>query len=86
MVQVFVNIGNHEEELPTFHTTLGHYELVLGIPWMQDYDVKLDFTGNSLEFTANECHTTCMKATTMVYSELPKYPQRPNPNLHNISH
>ena len=32
MVKVFVKIGNHEEELPAFITTLGHYKLVLGIP------------------------------------------------------
>ena len=32
MVKVFVKIGNHEEELPAFITTLGHYKLGLGIP------------------------------------------------------
>ena len=74
MVKVFVKIGNHEEELPAFTTTLGHYKLVLGIPWMRDHDVKLDFAENSLEFTTNKCHTTCMKAPTKLYSELPKYP------------
>ena len=60
MVKVFVKIGNHEEELPAFITTLGHYKLVLGILWMRDHDVKLDFAENSLEFTADKCHTTCM--------------------------
>ena len=64
MLTVFVKIGNHEEELPAFLTTLGHYILVLGIPWMRDHDVKLDFAKNSLEFTANKCYTTCMKAPT----------------------
>ena len=77
MVKVFVKIRNHEEELPAFLTTLGHYKLVLSIPWMRDHDVKLDFAGNSLEFTADKCHTTCMKAPTKVYSELPKHPDNP---------
>ena len=77
MVKVFVKIGIHKEELPAFITTLGHYKLVLGIPWMRDHDVKLDFTENSLEFTADQCHTTCMKAPTKVYSELPKHPDDP---------
>ena len=40
---------------------------------MRDHDVKLDFAENSLEFTANKCHTICMKAPTKVYSELPKH-------------
>ena len=58
-------------------TTLGHYKLVLGILWMRDHDVKLNFAENSLEFTADKCHTTCMKAPTKVYSELPKHPDDP---------
>ena len=74
MVKVFDKIGNHEEKIPAFLTTLGHPKLVLGIPWMRDQDVKLDFTKNSLELTVNKCHTTCMKAPTKVYSELPKHP------------
>ena len=58
MVKVLVKIGNHEEELPAFLTTLGHYKLVVEIPGMRDHDVKLDFTENLLEFTADKCHTT----------------------------
>ena len=73
MVKVFVRIRNHKEELPAFITTLGQYKLVLGIPWMRDHDIKLDFADNSLEFTAGKCHTTSMKAPTKVYSELPKH-------------
>ena len=44
---------------------------------MRDHDVKLDFAKNLLEFTADKCHTTCMKAPTKVYSELPKHPDNP---------
>ena len=77
MVKVLVKIGNHEEELPAFLTTLGHHKLVLGIPWMRDHDVKLDFAENSLEFTGDKCHATCMKAPTKVYSEIPKHPDDP---------
>ena len=60
MVKVFVKIGGHEEELPVFITTLGHYKPGLGISWMRDHDVKLDFAEDLLEFTADKCHTTCM--------------------------
>ena len=74
MVKVFVKIGNHNEELLAFITTMGHKKLVVGIPWMWDHDVKLDFAENLLEFTADKYHTTCMKAPTKVYSELPKHP------------
>ena len=44
---------------------------------MRDHDVKVDFAENSLEFTTNKCHTTCMKAPTKVFSELPKHPDDP---------
>ena len=74
MLMVFPKIGNHEEELSAFLTTLGQYKLVLGILWMQDHDVKLDFAENLLESTADKCRTTCMKALTKVYSELPQHP------------
>ena len=73
IVKVFIKIRNHEEELPPFMTTLGHYNLVLAIPWMRDHDVKLDFAQNSQEFTADKCHTTCMKVPPKVYGELPKH-------------
>ena len=58
MVKIFVKMKHHGEELPAFLTTLGHITLVLGIPWMRDHDVKLDFADNYLEFTADKCHTT----------------------------
>ena len=32
MVKIFTKIGNHEEKLLAFLTTLRHYKLVLGIP------------------------------------------------------
>ena len=73
MVKVFAKIRKHEEDIPAFTTTLGHYKLILEIPWMRDHNVKLDFNENSLEFTADKCHTTCMKAPTKVYSEFPKH-------------
>ena len=74
MVKVFIKIGHHEEELPAFITTLGHYKVVLRIPWMRNHNVKLDFTENSLEFTADKSHTACRKAPIKMYSELPKHP------------
>ena len=77
MVKVFIKIGGHEEELQAFITTLGHIKQVLEIPLTRDYDVKLDFAENSLEFTAGICHTTCIKTPTKVNSKLPKHQDNP---------
>jgi len=36
--------------LPTFITKLGHFSLVLGIPWLQRHAVVTDFVSNSVRF------------------------------------
>jgi predicted aspartyl protease len=44
-----LNIQGHNETLPMFVTKLGHYPLVLGIPWLKDHDP-------TIEFRTNRCH------------------------------
>jgi hypothetical protein len=41
IVKVGFTIGQHHETLPAFVTTLGHYPLVLGIPWLRHHDVSI---------------------------------------------
>jgi hypothetical protein len=38
MTKVKLTIDKHKEEIPMFVTQLGHYPIVLGIPWLQLYD------------------------------------------------
>ena len=66
IVKIFPNSGNLEGRLPAFITTLGQYYLAAGIPWLQEYDVKLDFAENQFEFTIEKCYRTCMKTLTKV--------------------
>jgi hypothetical protein len=36
-------IWNHQEDIPLVVTKLGHYQIVLGIPWLRRHDVFLHF-------------------------------------------
>ena len=74
LVKVPLRIGNHLEELPAFVTTLGHYKLVLAIPWMRQHNVTIDFAANSLDFKSEFCNHSCLTAPTKVTSTLPAHP------------
>jgi hypothetical protein len=52
-VEVQCTIGDHHETLTAYLTSLGHYPLILGIPWLKKYDVTINFAKNDIQF----CHT-----------------------------
>ena len=52
-------VGNHTEEAQAFVTKLGHYPLVLGIPWLRRHDPTIRWKENSLEFAADCCREHC---------------------------
>ena len=79
IVKVPLRIGNHLEELPAFITTLGHYKLVLGIPWMRYHDVSIDYAANSLDFRSELYKKSCLTSPTKVISTLPAHPDSPIP-------
>ena len=54
-----ITIDKHTETLPLFVTKLGHYPIVLGIPWLQHHDVHISFSKNTLSFYSDYCLTNC---------------------------
>jgi len=50
ITKIGLSINNHHEMIPAFDTTLGGYHLTLGIPWLKQHDVKIDFASHSLTF------------------------------------
>jgi hypothetical protein len=50
LVQVGMKIQHHEEKLPMFVTKLGHYPIVLGVPWLRLHDVAVRFSSNTVTF------------------------------------
>ena len=45
----------HTETLPLFVTKLGHYPVVLGIPWLRKNDVTIRFARDQLSFGPMHC-------------------------------
>jgi hypothetical protein len=62
LAEVGMNIQDHKEKIPMFVTKLGHYPIVLGIPWLRLHDVAVRFASNTVTFGSqycvNHCHDT----------------------------
>jgi hypothetical protein len=63
---VRMNIQEHKEQLPMFITKLGHYSIVLGIPWLRLHDVAVRFASNTITFGLQYCITHCHDASVTV--------------------
>jgi len=61
-------ILEHQETLPMFVTKLGHYPVVLGIPWLELHDVAIRFNSRTLTFGSQYCTSHCNWAPTVVYA------------------
>jgi len=59
LTQVTMNINNHKEEVLMFITKLGHYPIVLGLPWMRRHDISISFSKNTITFDSDFCLTHC---------------------------
>lgn len=59
-------IDGHREELPSFVTKLGHYPLVLGIPWLRFHGVTVSFGSDRISFDSPSCINRCMKEKVVV--------------------
>jgi hypothetical protein len=59
-------IDKHVEEIPMFVTQLGHYPVVLGIPWLNQHDVSIRFKTKTVSFNSDYClqHCSPIPATT----------------------
>jgi hypothetical protein len=50
-VEVQCMIGDHYETLTAYLTSLGHYPLILGIPWLKRHDITINFANNEIQFS-----------------------------------
>jgi hypothetical protein len=59
-----------------FITKLGHYPIVLGIPWLQLHHVAVHFASNTVTFGAQYCFTHCHDTSVTVQgiTEAPPQP------------
>jgi predicted aspartyl protease len=66
ITKVKLTIHQHIEEIPMFVTKLGHYPVVLGIPWLNKHDVSLRFRRKTVNFDSDYSLQHCCQvpATT----------------------
>ena len=69
VAKVGLDINGHREQVSAFVTKLGHYPLVLGIPWLRHHNPRIDWEKDTVDFVSPRCTTTCAprptKATSM---------------------
>jgi hypothetical protein len=66
IAKVGMKIQEHNEQLPMFITKLGHYPIVLGIPWLRLHDVAVHFASNTVTFGSQYCITHCHDTSVTV--------------------
>jgi hypothetical protein len=66
LAEVGINIQDHKERIPMFVTKLGHYPIVLGIPWLRLHDVAVRFASNTVTFGSQYCLDHCQNTPVTV--------------------
>jgi hypothetical protein len=64
--QVGMIFRDHGEQIPMFITKLGHYPVVLGIPWLRLHNVAGLFASYAVSFGSQNCITHCHDAPVTV--------------------
>ena len=52
--------GDHIEEMWCLITDLGKYDLILGMPWLEEHDPLPSFASRTLTFNSDYCMTHCL--------------------------
>ncbi|KAH8145182.1 uncharacterized protein LAJ45_10742 [Morchella importuna] len=66
IIDVSLDIHGHRETASCFVTKLGHYPIVMGIPWMRRHDVTIRPKENLLIFDSQNCCQNCSLSGTTV--------------------
>src|SRR6202048_210613 len=60
-VRARINLEPHVDEIWFFLTSLGHFPVVLGIPWLRLHDPKINFKENRITFDSGYCIGRCIE-------------------------
>jgi hypothetical protein len=75
LARVGMKIRGHKESLPMVVTKLGHYPIVLGIPWLRLHDVAARFGSNTVTFGSEYCTKNCQEKSVTVQGLSEERPQ-----------
>src|SRR5690606_15916512 len=75
-------VNDHFEHLPMFVTSLGHYPIVLGIPWLRRHGPSINFEANTVTFKSPRCLRSCLPeqqpvTVTAENEEVPRHKEAP---------
>ena len=85
-VKTTLKINDHLEEAFFYITKLGHYPIVLGIPWLRHHDVSIRFPSNTVTFDSPYCLDSCNSGNQSVSIQgLDFIPEQPYPPRQQIS-
>ena len=65
MARLNIEIRSHQEQLQVFITKLGHYPIVLGLPWLQLHKVTVNFRGRRIGFESSYCQQHCQHQSSI---------------------
>jgi hypothetical protein len=54
-VHIDCTIGDHHDKLIAYVASIGHYHLVLGIPWLKKHHVNINFPKMDIQFPSPNC-------------------------------
>lgn len=58
-VNTELKIGEHSEDITLDVTQLGHYPIILGIPWLKKHDPEISWPTHRMAFNSEKC-TKCL--------------------------
>jgi len=70
-----LSIHEYREKIPMFVTKLGHYPIVLGIPWMELHNMAIRFSSRTLTFGSQYCIANCNPIPTVAHAISSKPPE-----------
>jgi hypothetical protein len=75
VAEVSMDIQDHKERIPMFVTKLGHYPIVLRIPWLRLHDVAVRYASNTVTFGTQHCVNHCQDVPVTVQGVTEERPE-----------
>jgi RNase H-like domain found in reverse transcriptase/Reverse transcriptase (RNA-dependent DNA polymerase)/Integrase zinc binding domain/Chromo (CHRromatin Organisation MOdifier) domain len=57
---IALGISTHSESIVFHATHLGHYQVILGIPWLRKHDPQITWSQHRLRFSSEFCLSNCL--------------------------
>jgi hypothetical protein len=76
LAKVEMGIQDHKEQIPMFVTKLGHYPIVLGIPWVRQHAGAVRSASNTVTIGSQYCITQ-VQDTSVTFQGVSEEPPEP---------